>query len=863
MSGTLPDLLFDLARRFGGRPALAIRRGLRTQVWSYGDLAGAARVAAARLEAAGLQPGDRVLTLAPNSPELVVSMFGVWLAGGVLVPIDLRTTPDVMARMADLTEPRLLIASAPAEGLEGLRILSPLELATPAGAGARGSGAEGEPAPGPGPHSPTPGLAEIVFTSGTTAAPKGVMLTHRNILSNVVAAREAMPIRRGERLLSLLPLSHMMEQTAGLLAPLAAGATIFYAISRRSTALMAALQRHRVGLLVCVPEILKLLLAGIEREVERSGQRRRWELLLVLAGRLPMAARPALFRPLHRRLGGHLRLVLCGGAALEPELWRTWERLGVRVVQGFGATECAPIISSNRLNRRLPGAVGWPLRDVELRLAADGEILVRGPSVTPGYWCDRAATAAAFEDGWYRTGDVGAFGPRGELRLLGRKKEMIVLPDGRNVFPQDIEAELRREPGIEDCVVVGKAKPGGGEEVHVVIVPVEGDEDVEGVEDVRIAVRRANSRLGPHQQIGGLTIWPEADFPRTPAMKVKRAEVLAVVGRADPVTPGRAAATIEGGGGRGGEAPLYRLLARASGRPPAEIRPEADLALDLGLDSLARVELAVLLEEELGRSLPDEEMAVLRTVADLQAALELGGSADAVEPLPAWPRRAPARPVRSMLQDVVLFPLLRLLYRPWRVEGAERLRGPAGPALLIANHTSHLDSLTILALLPPTRRRRTAVAAAADYFFETQPLATSAALGLGAFPFHRRGAVSTSLAYCGDLADDGYSILIFPEGTRSQDGRLQPFKSGIGLLARELGLPVIPIHLAGLHAILPKGRRWPRPGPVVVRVGEPIRPEPGLSNAEAARALEAAMRRLAAERPDRVLKMGPDSCRVL
>src|SRR5205823_8036568 len=240
------------------------------------------------------------------------------------------------------------------------------ELAVPAGVG-------GEPNPPISPQLPTPSLAEIVFTSGTTAAPKGVMLTDRNILSNVAAAREAMPIRLGERLLSLLPLSHMMEQTAGLLAALGAGATIFYATSRRSTAVLAALQRHRIGLLVCVPEILRLLLAGIEREVERSGGRGHWERLLDLAERLPMAARPALFRPLHRRLGGHLRLVLCGGAALEPELWRTWERLGVRVVQGYGATECAPIISSNRLNRRLPGAVGWPLRDVKLRLAADGE----------------------------------------------------------------------------------------------------------------------------------------------------------------------------------------------------------------------------------------------------------------------------------------------------------------------------------------------------------------------------------------------------------------------------------------------------------------------------------------------------------
>lgn len=829
---TLPELLFRSERRFGDRPAVAIRRGLRTQVWSYHALAEAARTAAARLEAAGLEPGGRVLTLAPNGPELVAAMFGVWLAGGVLVPLDLRTPPEVVARIRETTSPRLLIASGPVEGPGGLATVSPFELVE-AGYGSlpislpRGA-AEGSPSAGE-----RSLLAEIIFTSGTTGAPKGVMLTHRNILANVGQALEAMPIRGGQRLLSLLPLSHMLEQTIGLLVALARGATIHYATSHRSSAILAALQRQRIGLIVCVPEVLKLLLAGIEREVERRGRQRRWRSTLELAGRLPMALRPRLFGAVHRRLGGHLRVVLCGGAALDPELWRTWERLGVRVIQGYGATECAPMVSTNRLNRRLPGAVGWPVRGVRARLAPDGEILVRGPNVTTGYWRDEAATAAAFQDGWYCTGDVGRVGERGELRLVGRKKEMIVLADGRNVFPQDVEGELGREAAIKDCAVVGAPRAGGGEEVHAVLIP-SGDAEV-----ARAAVRRANTRLGPHQQVGGMTIWPMSELPRTPSLKVKRAEVLAGIRRPD-------AAVLAGPPMvDGAESGLFRLLARAAGVPVERVRPEADLALDLGLDSLARVELAVLLEEELGRAVSDEEMAEQRTVADLMAALERGGAAGAVEPLPAWPREVPGTLARLAVQDLLLFPLLRLVCRPRRVIGLERLGATGGPALLIANHTSHLDSLAVLATLPPSMRRRTAVAAAADYFFARQPLATFASLALGAFPFHRQGAVSASLAHCGDLADAGQSILIFPEGTRSPDGRLQPFKSGIGLLARELGLPVVPIHLRGLHTVLPKGRSRPRPGPLAVTIGEPLRLDPGLSNAEAAEMLEAETRRLA------------------
>jgi long-chain acyl-CoA synthetase len=822
---SLPDLLLAAERRFGARPALAVRRGLRTEAWSYGELVRAAGSAATRLSEAGVRPGDRVLVLAPNSPELVASMFGVWLAGAILVPIDLRTPPAVLAKLRERTQPRLLLAGADADVPRDLPSLSVWTLGRPAD----------HPARAIEPGTPASSPAELVFTSGTTGLPKGVVLTHANIAANVRAALGALPIKDGERVLSLLPLSHMLEQTAGLLAPLAAGATIYYPSSRRSTAILAALQRHRIGLLVCVPEVLRLLLAGIEREVDRTGRRRRWDLLVGLAGRLPMPLRPALFGPVHRRLGGALRLVLCGGAALDPDLWRTWEQLGVRVIQGYGATECAPIVTSNRFDHRLPGAVGWPVQGVEVRLAPDGEVLVRGPNVTPGYWRDPSATEAAFTDGWYRTGDVGAFGSQGELRLLGRKKEMIVLADGRNVFPRDVEDALRREPAVRDCVVVGRPRAGGGEEVHAVLIPAESEDAA------RVAVRTVNGRLGPHQQISGVTIWTAADFPRTPSLKVKRAEVLSGLAR-----PSAAHETAPAALDESLEARVRTLIARAAERPLADVLPQSDLVLDLGLDSLARVELAVLLEEDLGQSVPDAEVAALHTVADVVAAVQRGAGADVVEPLPRWPRARPIALLRALLQDWVLFPALRLVCRPRTVLGGDVLGAAAsGPVLVIANHTSHLDAPSVLSLVPPARRRRLAVAAAADYFFSSAPRAWLASVALGAFPFHREGAVAASLGHCGDLADDGYGILIFPEGTRSPDGRLQPFKAGVGLLARELGLPVVPVHLAGLHAILPKGRTWPRPGPVRITVGSPVAIDASLTNAEVAAVLEQSMRELA------------------
>jgi long-chain acyl-CoA synthetase len=822
---TIPELLFASERRYQDRPALAIRRELRTPVWSYRDLADGARAAAFRLTHAGVSAGDRVLILAPNTPELVVSMFGAWMAGAVLVPIDLRTPADILMRLVQQTQPRLLIGSAPPDACADLPAIAPATLAE------RGGPLATVPA------GSQPELAEIVFTSGTTGVPKGVMLSHANILSNVASAIDALPIQVGERLLSLLPLSHMMEQTAGLLAPLAAGATMYYATSRRSTAVLAALQRHRIGLLVCVPEILQLLLAGIERQVEHTGKQKRWAQLLGLADRLPMPLRPVLFAPVHRELGGRLRLVLCGGAPLGADVWRTWERLGVRVIQGYGASECSPIVTSNRLNRRLPGTVGWPVRGVQVRLAGDGEVLVRGPNVMAGYWRDSAATTAAFDDGWYSTGDLGRLGAQGELQLLGRKKDMIVLADGRNVFPADVEDVLRLDPAIRECVVLGRPRPHGGEEVHAVVVPAA------SAAAAQAAVRRANTRLGPQQQIGGMTVWPGAALPRTPSLKIKRAEVLGTIQRQQQILAAPAVAVDSTGGLA---AQVVALVARAAGRSTAEVHMDSDLALDLGLDSLARVELAVLLEDELGRSLPDEEIGAQHTVADLLAALEKGARVTATAHVATWPRAAPARLVRSAVQAAVLFPLLGLVCRPRQITGIESLSGVRGPVLLIANHSSHLDSPTVLATLPPVLRRRTAVAAAADYFFRTRRTAILASLLLGAFPFHREGPISASLAYCGNLVDDGYSVLVFPEGTRSPHGELLPFKSGIGLLARELGVPVVPIHVAGLHAILPRGRRWPRPGAIRISIGPPLRVEPTLSNVAATAVLESAMRRLAA-----------------
>ncbi|MGL6279402.1 MAG: AMP-binding protein, partial [Gaiella sp.] len=751
-------------------------------------------------------------------------LFGVLRARLVLVPLDPYATPALLQRVLERTEAALLISDH-----GGLRGWPRLDLTTlPLAAERR--------CPAARPHAAD--VAEIVFTSGTTGHPKGVVLTHANIVANVVSAHAALQPTRGFRLLSVLPLSHMFEQTAGLFLPLSVGASVHYATSRQPPVIRRTMRRHRVTAMAVVPQMLELLLSGIEDEAARRGALDRWRAAHRMAPRLPRAARRALFRSVHRELGGALELVVSGGAALDPEVAAAWERLGVTVLEGYGATECAPSIASNTRAARRAGSVGRPVPGVQVRIGDQGEILVRGANVSPGYWDDEEATRAAFtDDGWYRTGDLGALDRDGFLHLHGRLRDLIALPSGLNVFPEDVEPELLREEAVGECVVVGASDDDRRLRVHAVVVPARPDADAH--DRVADAVRAANARLAPHQRISSFTLWEHGDLPRTTLLKVKRHEVVAALAGSPPAEtsaprPTPAADRRE------------RLLRLLGDLAPSEapVRPESDLALDLGLDSLARVELAVRLETELGLSVEDGDLASATTVDELARLVDAGEAVSPPVAFPWWALRAPARAARVSLQTLLLFPVHALVCSPFTVDGGEHLAGVEPPVLLVANHTSHLDTPSILRALPPRLRARVAVAAAADYFFRTRPLALAMPLLLNAFPFSRAGAVRSSLEHCGDLADRGWSVLVYPEGTRSTTGRLQPFRAGIGLLGTELGVPVVPVGVDGCHALLPKGRHRPRRGPVSVTFGPALPPRPDRTPSATAKELADAVARL-------------------
>ena len=510
---TINSLFAASAERFANRVALIepveVARVGTMSTLTYRELQERAKGFAASLQNLQINKGDCLLIWSPSRSEWIIAYLGALLIGAVVVPLDVNSKEDFLVRVAEITNARLLITSQ--KQFAGLKQVSlPL--------------VDIDALPQQ-PLDPTKlplvdegDLAEIVFTSGTTGQPKGVMLSHGNITSNATAALAFINMTAEDRALSILPLSHMFELTVEI-ALICCGASIVYARSLVPDTLLRLLSSQQITCSVLVPQALQLFLIGIEREVRRQKREQQFEQLLRIAAILPFGWRRFLFGTVHKRFGGHFRFFVSGGAYLSPKLAQSWENMGFRVLQGYGATECSPIISATPYREHILDSVGKPLNGVEVRIADDGEILVHGPNVALGYWKNPDATAASFKDGWYYTGDLGYLDEKNNLYLKGRKKNLIVLANGLNVYPEDIENILQANPLVKDAAVFGLMENDQGPEVHAVLL-------MDDPNQAKSVIHQTNKQLAPHQQVRGFTVWPEEDFPRTHTLKVKRLDVL-------------------------------------------------------------------------------------------------------------------------------------------------------------------------------------------------------------------------------------------------------------------------------------------------------------------------------------------------
>jgi long-chain acyl-CoA synthetase len=838
---TLNDILEESARKFGGKDAFIIRPGFRTREWSYRDLNDVVPRVARYLKETGLSKGDRVVIWGVNRPEYGIAFLAALRLGAILVPLDVNSMPEFAQKIAQRTRASAAIVSAqtlararalglPLHEMERLpdlaRQCAPLEKA----------GLTGDD------------LAEIVFTSGTTGEPKGAMLTHGNVLSNAIAATQIFPIGPKQRLLSFLPLSHMFEQLGGFFTVMLSGASVIYPTSRQPAVVRRTFKERKVSMVLITPAVVKSLMLAIERSAEAQGKKELFEKLRRVARRFPMLSR-LLFSSVHRQFGGRFRYIVSGGAALDPALGESWRELGIDVIQGYGTTECSPGITFNRVELNRLGSVGTPLPGVEVKVAADGEVLARGPNVFKGYWENEEATRAVLDkDGWYHTGDLGKIDKDGFLWLHGRKKDMIVLNDGTKVYPEDIENTLAADPRIEAvatplrpevATIVGLQRPGEDIEVYGVFL-------LKDREQVAAIVRDTNTKLSGSQQIRGWTIWPEDEFPTTPTQKVKKRlviEQLLNTGRVDQAKAATGEQTVTRE-----LTEVEKLIAETANVPPAAVHAGATLSADLGLDSLGRVDLLGAIEEELGAYIDDAAVEPNATVGELEQMVASARDVKRDTGIYGWPLSPLVRSFGLLLQQTLIYPLVHVFYKV-KVTGKEKLVGLRGPVMFAPNHCLHWDNGIILMAIPLSWRWKLAVAAAADDVFGNKLNGFASSILANAFPLAREGAIRRSLELLGARLDRHFSVLIYPEGKLTIGGPMQPFKSGTGLIAVEGATPVVPMKLKiGKVSVLDHmDRKWEAArsngwrGDVEVVFGDPIYFPAGTPAVDATAKLQAAV----------------------
>ncbi|MFL5453191.1 MAG: AMP-binding protein [Myxococcales bacterium] len=794
------------------------------------------------LAAMGVAPGDRVLLLSENRPEWPMAYFGILKAGATAAPLDAQLSLAEIENCAGAAKAKVLVASPRALQRLGtvpgnVRVIGLPELL------------RGAPPSRPLRTSAAPDdVASILFTSGTTGKPKGVLLTHRNFASLASKIGALFDLHVGEGLLSVLPLHHTFEFTCGLLVPLLVGAEITYLDELTSDRLSEALEKGRIHALIGVPALWQLLhrritqeLASKPRVVEGLVQAA-MALHGELRNRTPFNVGKLFFWPIHRKLGGNLRLLVSGGAALPEDVHKAFHELGLDLTEGYGLTEAAPVLSVTMpRNERRSGNVGPPLPGIEIRIDEPdaegvGEVIAKGPNVMAGYLDDPEATGKVLEKGWLRTGDLGKLDEEGHLVLVGRKKDLILDASGKNVYPDELEELYGKTPLVSELSIVGLPDERGHDLVACLAVP-RAPEAGETREELRERIRDHFAQVGADlpiwKRVKILHFW-DRELPKTATRKVKRPQVVEELSRLERAAQSGTRAAQAAA--KGEDAWLYELLADLARKPRESIGPGTRFVADLGFDSLLFAELVVALEKA-GAAPPEEgKLESLETVGDLARALETSAASGPGRRAAGSLARSPSPPVATVdgESDIARPPdgekeihvpepvaaagraavgfFQRALYGGlFDIEVTGKTHIPPGaPFVVAANHSSHLDVGLVKTALG-AEGEKLASLAARDYFFDNPWKRAWFGNFTNLVPIERRGSLKESLQTAVRTLEYGYHLLLFPEGTRSTDGTLQEFKPAIAYLALAAGVDILPVFLEGTHEAMPKGAFLPDP----------------------------------------------------
>jgi long-chain acyl-CoA synthetase len=850
--------LFAEFSRYASDTAITQSHGYRRESWTYAKLERQSIRFAILLKQKQITTGDRVLLWAPNSAEWLAAFWAILLRGAVAVPLDETATPDFAAKVATQAAVKLIIESSNHPNLDAR--IPTIDMSALSDTSRRNHALppyaylSDEPI--------TRGhLAQILFTSGTTSEPKGVLLTHGNFLANLEPLEKGIaPYRKYERWLhplrfvTLVPLSHVFGQFMTLLVPPLLGATVIFEPSSSPRDILHTIKKERATALVAVPRILDLLCSHLEQNApaDFSG-------IFASAAKKKFLHRAWLFRKIHNKFGWKFWAFISGGAALPAGTEDFFKRLGYAVVQGYGMTETASLISLNHPFRATQGSIGKILPGRQFQLAADGEILVRGENVSAGYWQSPATLNGAPSNssgipadepgGWLRTGDLGELDPAGNLRFRGRKKNVIVSGSGRNIYPEDLEAALHRQPQIRDAAVfpltrndLDASEPAAA----LLLNPASSDPH----EIAAQAIRAANATLADYQQIRIWFIWPDPDFPRTATGKPRQSQIAE---RAAQILSARSAPLSLVSSAT--SPALTQLLNRFT------TTPNASLEENLNLSSLDRVELLSTLESTFHVELNDDALSRIKTISDIQKLITAPAGPRREYSYPRWAQSKAIRALRLLIYYALVWPATKILGHP-EIIGRENLSNLKSPALIISNHiTRRADMGLILYALPKNFRDNLATAMAGEtlqqmrtpppewfppkrWLYQINYWLVTALFNV--FPLPQFSGFRDSFRFAGESADRGYSLLVFPEGevNNTPDGRMARFQPGIGLLAQNLHLPVIPVRLDGVARMKQGRRRLARRGELTVTIGTPVTFRDEISPEEVARQLEAIVRSL-------------------
>ncbi|MGA7444769.1 MAG: AMP-binding protein [Candidatus Sulfotelmatobacter sp.] len=905
---TFYDRFLECEERWPDHVALELQRNDQIESCTYADLRRMAESVGRWIGENKFERGSRLAIVADNHPRWVAAYLGTIASGCTVVPLDTALHADQLAKLLQDSGSSVLFCDvkhaaiarqAVSEFGVGLVLMDPERMANLSNKEHWLGDLPAIFEAGPGNFQPTPSkledVASLLYTSGTTADPKGVMLTHANFLGEVEAVFNWVEIGPSDALLGVLPMFHVLAQMANLLLPLVKGSRVVYLETLNTTELLRALRDRDITAFAVVPQFFYLIHQRIFEEIKKRGAltQRLFKTLVALNRNLRkfrINAGPILFSKVHETLGKKMRYLVTGGSRFDPAIAKDFYDLGIDVLQAYGLTETTAAVFANSPGHNVIGSVGKALKGVEAKIVdyrpeeddgpAPGEVVLRGAVVMKGYWNRPDATAAVLRDGWFYTGDLGYFDADHNLFLTGRKKEVIVLSNGKNIYPEEVEVHYLKSPYIKELAVMGlEGKPGeGGDRLHAVIVPnfdvLRQRKIVNAKEVIRFDIEGLSQQIASTKRIGSYEIWQE-DLPRTTTRKIKRFEVEKRV-KADqsrkiaddsalpleqPLTPEEAAWLDQLDVQR-----ALQIVRESAPSAPANLRPTHNLELDLGLDSMQRVELLSHLEEKLGGDVEESQLSGIYTVRDvvdavLQSAATGGGAPGKRHAFAGWKailaeqpdphdviQLARPQPVTATFWYLVsrLTNMAALDRFHLDVRGIEKLP-KSGPYIISSNHQSYLDPLILAGVLPPSVFGKVFAVGTSEIFGSGFMLRLARSLRIvvvdpdaNLIPAMHAGAFGLR---------QGRPLILYPEGERSIDGTPRIFKKGAAILSIHMQVPIVPVAIEGFYKAWPRNKAFQGFTPLKMVFGDPIIP-PWESDAS-----EAAYEKLTAHLKAKVVEM--------